>query len=91
MQASACGARRALGEDLVINDVSSAPTSRQGLRLSVQTHPGGVCDGGRGANEAPMTLSVLLIVVSDRPNIMKFYQALDTEYKEMRRGEAERV
>ena len=29
-------------------DVSSAPASRQGLRMNVQAHPGGVCDGGRG-------------------------------------------
>lgn len=51
VQASACGARRALGEGLGQSDVSSAPASRQGLRLSVQAHPGGclrVCDGGRG-------------------------------------------
>ena len=48
VRASERGARRALGERLGRNDVSSAPANRQGLRLCVQAHPGGVCDGGRG-------------------------------------------
>ena len=62
MQAYACSARRALGESLGGCDVSSAPASRQGLRVSVQAHPWGVCDGGGRGDAAPMTLSVLLVV-----------------------------
>ena len=45
--ASACGARRALGEGLDLSGVSSAPVSRQGLRLVVPAME-------RGGREAPI-------------------------------------
>ena len=77
MQASACGARRALGEGLGQSGVCSAPAKRQKLRLSVEAHPGGPCKGvsamERGGRVAPIGLlliKVVLVAATEREQVI---------------------